>query len=169
MLVSNPNGRGIAIDPGLKGLGVAVFYRAELVKCSFVEPDKKVKRNLAAWRKLAHNLKEEYGTNYDWIVVESQQIYSRGKARPSDIMELRGISSMILGMYAHVPEQALPLPREWKGQLPPEVLARRVDARLCSSEHKRITETRKGRLLDIKHAIGLGLCASGRGISKVNG
>jgi len=62
-------------------------------------------------------------------VVESQEIHYQGKAPPADILKLAHVAGGILGILSAVcptTKLCLPVPREWKGQVPKPIHHKRI-------------------------------------------
>ena len=115
----------VAIDPGKKILGVAVFVHGELVECSLLV--------VANALSLLTAIKIRQADIY---VIENQQIYGRlqQKGDPNDLLELAHISGMLRGFIVSVSRaeqrdvQILrPKPREWKGTITKQVHHNRLE------------------------------------------
>ena len=137
----------LAIDPGCQKMGWAVFGPDnKLVSCGSIVADnmeQTAKRLLAA---VPHGI--THG------VTEYQQIYP-GTKRPNDIVKLAFAAGLYVGCF-EIPFTRV-LPREWKGQVPKDVMIKRIHGRLTDDERRRIPELATYRRHDVLDAIGIGL------------
>jgi hypothetical protein len=160
--------RLLAVDPGIRGCGAALFEDRELVKAGYVKNGVKEGDNPKAILSMALELMNWIG---DWwkapfyykpgeqeLVIEWPQVYRAGKLKgdPNDLLPLAGIGCA-LGAYLELHGATVRyLPREWKGQLPKDVVQRRVIERLSLEEVANI-ELAGARSHNIYDAVGLGL------------
>lgn len=171
-------GRVIAVDPGIRGCGVAVFdwssgaVYSELAKAEYVRnssvPDAPA-RALAAVL-MAYAVMTAVGPvrEDDQVVLEWPRVYwSRirsGAARgdPNDLLPL----AAVCGALATRGVPHCYAPSEWKGQLPKDVCRGRVRARLNAAEREVLdaAERAAGKSLahNVADAVGLGLHHLGR-------
>ncbi len=133
----------VAIDPGKKNLGVAVFREAVLTR-AYLVPTKDIFMALP---------------QCDEVVIEKMQVYP-GKSVADKLIELSIISGEIAGAMfnAYGTKATYYLPREWKGQLPKGVSHDRLRNQLTEDEFSRIQLPRaKKTQLDVLDAVALGL------------
>jgi hypothetical protein len=97
------------------------------------------------------------GLRPEVVVVERMQVYMRGKGDPRDLLALAAIGGGLFRAFGDA-EPVGPLPREWKGQVPREVMGNRIEQRLRDQGWwGRVAEPRrKANLNDVMHAVGLG-------------
>lgn len=139
--------RLLAIDPGTKSTGFAIFEdglvhvsRATLLSCADTDA--------------ALCTFEPYA---DIIVCEVPQVYPRSKADPNDLIKLALLAGALVAKWpAH--SKVLVYPREWKNQVPKKIHNARTLAKLTPSE-LRLCE---GLSHDEIDAVGLGLWYLGR-------
>lgn len=164
--------RLLAIDPGIRGCGVAVFEDGVLSDAAYLKnPNTSGGHTLEAstmakevvlWAKLG-------GTVED-LAVEWPQIYAtairmgKSKADPNDLLPL----TCVLGGVATCLQPAKAVsykPREWKGNLPDEPTRTRTKSRLSGSELG-VAEASARRIGALCHnmwdAVGIGLHHLGR-------
>jgi hypothetical protein len=139
--------RLIAIDPGTKHLGVAIFEDGFLYHAF-----------LLSWP--AHEIVEPFGRAD--VVIEKPQVYvgSRQKGDPNDLIDL----AIIAGRVA---EQLSPFtrdlyfyrPNQWKGNVPKDIHHERIKTRL--EKQGVLTNVEIPRTKSLAHnvwdAVGLGL------------
>ena len=160
----------IAIDPGLRGCGVAVFHDGKIAQAGYIR-GAKTGRGPAVWSVMAQAVRNEV---FMWepentpLAIERPQVYTVGKSKgdPDDLLELTGVVGAIC--YAHGGPVTAYRPREWKGQLPKEIHHNRIRKHLAAEGRLEATE----RLLagvppslahNVWDAIGLGRFALSRG------
>lgn len=179
----------LAIDPGasypgrqrkeqVPYAGCALFQWSELVWASLVKcptmtettpvppyarPNALVKRvcaeaNVARFR-------GKTGETLNVLVVENPRIYTKGKARPADIVALARIYGAFMGGI-DAEFYSGPAPSEWKGSIDGKVLNERVLTVTNADERIRLMKAQKsgrGGLSDhVLDAVGLGLFTLGR-------
>lgn len=180
--------RFAALDPGVRGCGVALYDWGELVACGYVP-------NPAEWEGDAQlGALVEMGVAVDvwveehwpeatrtelsdpWSVVfEWPQVYTAGKLRgdPNDLLPLAGIGMWLWGRRGLDPGHARYRPAEWKGQLPTggkrgaaDVVEARVRGRLGAEELRVLEAGLLNVARSLRHnvvdAVGIGLHHLGR-------
>ncbi len=128
----------LAIDPSIRATGVAVFEKQELVFCTVIRPTKsddpkKCKHyNLKEIQKI---LEKEIGWSVtpEAIIAEVPEVYQVSKGNPNQLMHLAVLDGMILGRLK-AQQTFLPLPKEWKGQVPKEIHNAKALAKLSRRE-----------------------------------
>lgn len=152
----------VAIDPGLHVCGVAEFEDGRLVAVRAVEVEKGAGRGPTAWSDMAKAVDSSLSSwlwSSSWsLVVEYPEIYTHGKSRPDDILQVAGVvGALVTGLHGCTSVSAY-RPKVWKKQLPKAVHHRRVKERLSLSERTWFSKTdHNGR-----DAVGLGLYELGR-------
>lgn len=146
----------LAIDPGLRGLGVAVFVDQELADARYVPSFEHGARGPAAWVAMA----KAFETNpWDVVVIEVPQIYQGAKQKgdPDDLLQVTGVVGAICGRV-RADRLVGVRPREWKGQLPKEVCRARIEGKLSEVELRRVVPSRHKSLAhNVWDAVGIGL------------
>lgn len=165
----------LAIDPGLRGTGVALLEDGEVVAAGYARPPVVVGvvTGRAHQAAVAARAVAEWaaGRGVTEVVVEWPQTYARAirggtsKADPNDLLGLAGVGAAIAALYAGLATTSY-LPAEWKGQVPKEVMHRRVESRLRLSELAYVraaVEAANARgKVDVWDAVGIGLHHVGR-------
>lgn len=151
----------IAVDPGIRGCGIAVFQDKSLRRAAYVEND--VSGSGLAW-----TVDGMQSAVLDWIsnelepeaqkywIAECPQIYQGGKQKgdPNDLIAL----ALVIG---GLPCARYYKPSEWKGQVPKDITLKRIKAKLFSEELKTI-DLAGAKSHNIFDAIGIGLFHLGR-------
>jgi hypothetical protein len=171
----------LALDPGIRGAGCALFDEAgaELRAAAYVRNPKRSGNGPAECVALAQAVDEWLGKavvnlrigNLDEVVVEWPQIYTAGKqiGDPNDLLALVGVDAAVCALASCGRPVRLThyLPRAWKGQLPKgEVFETRVLDRLVGTEVFRLDTALAQTPASLRHnvydAVGLGLAHTGR-------
>lgn len=150
----------IAVDPGLRGCGCAIFLGRRLGHAGYVEGPLLTGRGPEVWRFMAHEIVRwmgERGGPVNALVAEVPEIYpGMPKTDPNDLIDLAGVVGAIAGVLK-VPSQFY-LPRQWKGQIPKSVGTLRALAALDDAERERVEPApRKSLDHNTADAIGIGL------------
>lgn len=163
----------LAVDPGIRGCGVALFVEEKLVACAYVANSCRTGALAREAAAMAVKISEwveafEADNHYLRVVVEWPQVYQGGKQKgdPADLLPLAGIGAA-LGVLC--PSIRTVLPREWKGQVPKDVMGRRILSKLTPEETGivdacAVIKSLKHNVVD---AVGLGLFDADRLDSKV--
>lgn len=164
----------LAVDPGIRGCGVALFDGPILIKASYVkntetEGNGPFQCSCMADEILSYavgsgdidNKKQKID-----IVVEWPQVYTKSKGDPNDLLALAGIgAALVTHVYdirpGQVDEVIHYLPREWKGQVPKTIHQTRIKKALAPEEIAKISAP-KSLLHNVYDAVGLGLFRLGR-------
>jgi hypothetical protein len=160
----------LAIDPGLRGCGVACFRDtgpaegiAELLRAGYAAGSPNAVRS-EAWLTTVRAVKEFVGSDrVTELVVELPQVYrfSRSKGDPNDLIQLAAVVGALCEAFAPA-QQRIYLPAEWKGQVSKDVLWERACKRLTPEEEGRVVCRQKTLLHNARDAVVLGLQALGR-------
>jgi hypothetical protein len=165
----------LALDPGIRGCGVARFADDRLVWCAYVKnPMKKGTGPAACASMVGALLHLTTAGTYDNIVVEWPRIYQRGggksKGDPNDLRDLCGVSAGLACYYRGLSISHVE-PAEWKGQLPHEAVELRVLQHLSPQElgpdeleayKEGLKSGGKTFGHNVTDAVGIGLHALGR-------
>lgn len=155
----------LTIDPGSKGLAWAEWQGATMLSCGLhiteqVDIEDRAQDHADYFRAEA----------FARVVVERMTHYSTGQARDAkanDLLDLQLIGAYVAGKSIEPDGRILFVrPAEWKGQVPKDVMGRRIFAKLSDTEKERYgNETHRIRP-SLRHnvldAIGIGLWFFGR-------
>ena len=156
----------VSIDPALHGLGVGLWYGAELVGAQYiprpVRADRRGPNNwLEQWRAARAFFLSALGTLPAYVVVEHMEVYvhrgQRNVGKPEDILELQAVSAALVTLAER--DAFSYLPKQWKGQVPKDVMANRIKGRIEKAGWSdRVAWTNNAKTdCDILHGVGLGL------------
>jgi len=166
----------LAVDPGLRGCGVALFDEGTktLLRADYVKGSAKAER-AEAWAEMAVAV-DNWTDTQPRIVIEFPQVYKRQhmSARkkgtdPNDLLQLAAVVGAITSCVSSI-DVAVLLPMEWKGQVDKAVMWDRALKRLSTEELSRVPGPNvpgKPRVLkslahNMHDAIMLGLVHLGR-------
>jgi hypothetical protein len=152
--LGSKGGQVVAVDPGLRGCGVAEFSGGLLLRARYVVNPEKKARGPGAWAMMAIQVTEVV-TTPGVFVVEVMQNDGRSMGKVEDVLQVQGVAAWILALGGSVVGYQ---PREWKGSVPKPIHNTRVLGKLTSAERKAIVNDRH----DVIDAIGLGLYYLGR-------
>ncbi|TQF12496.1 hypothetical protein FJV41_28865 [Myxococcus llanfairpwllgwyngyllgogerychwyrndrobwllllantysiliogogogochensis] len=169
----------VALDPGLRECGVALFNldTGELLAAGMPTNPERQARGLAAWACMAGAVAEFLSSFLEplrasgaavsvTVASECPQVYTAGKSKgdPNDLIELAGVVGRVAGALGATSERSY-LPREWKGTLDADVMVERIKARLGERPHEHL-RVQLPRAQDKHHnvwdAVGIGLHFVGR-------
>ena len=126
----------VAIDPGLRGTGVAVFVDGALARAVYARNPEKVERGPEAWLRMAEAVRDQVIAFPEAdLVIEVPQVYVAGRSKgdPDDLLELAGVDGAITALLAPARIASFK-PRAWKGQVPKEIHHARVLRKLSPAE-----------------------------------
>ncbi|OHD23890.1 MAG: hypothetical protein A2Y38_20305 [Spirochaetes bacterium GWB1_59_5] len=153
----------LAIDPGTKKLGWAIFFEHRLLRVGLSETKLKEIDQIA----LAHAVRLDHecsSMRLSLVVVEDMRSYALAsqKGDQNDLIHLAQIGAFIAGYVR--PERVMHIaPAQWKGQMPKDVSHRRIEERLFAPERAVLsTLPDTGKRQHAMDAVGVGLCALGR-------
>lgn len=154
----------VAVDPGKLVAGVALFDDKELAAAWLVEGNHHFD---TAERILDSVLDRVPRPLITRVVIEKMQIYLGERVNKNDLIDVAimtgatGEAFRLRLMNPLVIE--LPHPRKWKGQVPKDVMVKRVIKTLSGEEHQRVRVPSQKKLAhNVWDAVGIGLWASGR-------
>lgn len=163
--------RLLAVDPGLRCCGAALFKDGALVACDWVRGQNTGQDYARACASMARRVTEWSGP-VSAVAAEWPQVYAQGKrgGDPNDLLPLAGVLGAVAAEIAGA-EFRCYLPRQWKGTLPKRtdeervMFKARVLARL-SDEELRATRAVSAAGHAWQHnvwdAVGIGLHHLGR-------
>lgn len=135
----------VAIDPGKRASGWAVFWKRELWACGFGNS--------------ADPILDATEGEPDLALIEAPRVYDRRrwKGDPNDLIDISIAGAILLGSLR--PERIKVIrPQDWKGQTPKDVQAGRTLAKLSRAERSRLDgATTKGKMHNVIDAVGIGL------------
>jgi hypothetical protein len=146
----------LAIDPGKKAAGVALFTGGHLKACTLARAASPlgVAREVARWASTRTALPR--------LVIENQQVYRGVKQDPNDLLPLAQCVGACAALISHVAFDN-PLPRVWKGTVKKEIMLMRIQERLTPVERLLLIDAAPKSLLhNVIDAVGIGLWACGR-------
>lgn len=164
----------VAIDPGVRGCGVAVFtddtmlFRADHVKSAFTKGNDAaacVAMALAVtgWviRLQVIPWDERHTLVLEWprIISASRQRAEKRNIDQNDLLALVGVDCAIAMAYQETMNLVTVFPDEWKGNTPKKIMNARAWGRLSTDEQSRVDSPSNHNTLD---AVGLGLHQLGR-------
>lgn len=145
----------VAIDPGLRGCGVAVFdHRNELKWATYVANTERTSKGPTAWHAMGYEVQKRV-SEHDQAYFEVPRIYpGMPKTDPNDLIDLAGVLGAITGYLVSAPTWCYPA--DWKGQVPKAMMTKRILKHLGEIEIQRIASV--GALdHNTIDAIGIGL------------
>jgi hypothetical protein len=148
----------LAIDPGLRGVGLAYFVDATLVHANYV-PNTVEGVGPAAWFGMGdavyHYMKDR-GYRVDVYVTEYPQVYKVSPGDPNDLIQIAAVAAAC-GCSFNLERAVGYRPRAWKGTTPKTRHHPRILAKLSDEEKATIAEKRKTYAHNVYDAIGLGI------------
>lgn len=161
----------LAVDPGIRGCGCALFEERKLIAASYVANPEKTGNTAEAAVSMAHAIRAWADTYWvDEMALEWPRIYAtrirRGltKEDPNDLLALTAVDSALL-MRLRAGKVACYAPPDWKGQMKKEPCHARVADRLSDTEWKvlKAADEEAGSLAhNVWDAVGIGLFHVGR-------
>ena len=164
----------IAIDPGIRGCGVAMFVNhtepKALICAGYVGNPNRKGNDLQEIRDLATAVNEFVDTASpswlcDELVIEWPQVYRAGKSKgdPNDLLILTAVAGAL--SYISVDKAYRVLPRAWKGTVDPDACIERIKTRITPEEYACVELPKAASLQhNVWDAVGIGLHAVGRGV-----
>lgn len=162
----------LAVDPGIRACGCAVFRDGVLHNCAFVENESDNDRRRAdpvfAASRMAGSVLRQFKA-VDKVIVEFPRIYQRaaGKSKgdPNDLTPLCAVGGALAGVFIDTEVWSV-APSEWKGQATKEAMTTRILGRLSIYEQEILDERLSTVAKSLRHnvidAVGIGLHALGR-------
>ena len=151
------------VDPGLRGCGVAEFRAGELVRAAYV-PNPMAGRGYEAHSALGEAVSTWVSDASERIIIEHPVIYPSAAQQKGDLNDLLDVvavgASVASGFRAHYIESVSP--REWKGQVPKNIMTMRIASALSETERANIEKCAAGLKHNVLDAVGIGLWKLGR-------
>jgi Holliday junction resolvasome RuvABC endonuclease subunit len=151
----------IAIDPGTKHCGWALFVDGRFDLCGLVRSSKQELPDRV--RQMAREMPMVFA---DHVVIERPEVYRSRflKGDPNDLISVAIVVGALVQAAKGTAEVDLPKPKEWKGQAPKEVTDRRIRKALSVAEFSKMQGLLRGVPLSLQHnvidAVALGLWAT---------
>lgn len=160
----------LCIDPGLRGLGVAVFDEGKLVRAAYVRNPVTKGVGYRAHAKLARATADWLATELQLmpiamkrVIIELPRIYpgsAQQKGDPNDLLDLVGVGGAFAAL-CHPDAVEHRYPSDWKGQVPKEVMTKRIREALDIHEHAAVRSVGE-KDHNTFDAVGIGLAFLGR-------
>lgn len=143
-----------ACDPGLRRCGLSIWDSGELIWAGPVVSPEATLRGPEAWLAMAEAVRNSCPLDFDYLVLELQQVYPRGLGPPpDDLLQLTGVVGCLTGLYANSKIEGF-YPRQWS-QVKKEIRhARLQEPGVLKPEEWAYVESYDKETLD---AISLGL------------
>jgi hypothetical protein len=156
----------VSIDPGVRGCGVAMFDEAGLCWARYLSNRAKTGDDYFAANFMAS---EVFYAVVDeepkFAIIECPMVYrgAQQKGAQSDIIAVAGVSYATAARLAPVGVSCQRVfPYQWKGQVPKEIMLKRIESTLKAQELARIEKTPKSLRHNVIDAVGIGLHYFGR-------
>ena len=120
----------VTFDPGKEAAGVAVFLNGELQN-AFLARGKTLDKTVRA---AAEGLWPANGTVGEVIVELPQSYAGKSKGDQNDLVDLALCAGIFLGAVGMGAQMRWIRPREWKGQVPGDVMIERIKSKLSKEE-----------------------------------
>lgn len=153
----------VSVDPGVHAVGIAFFIDRRLCSAAYVGGEWRGHRlPQVAFDAVAGALPRAYEIT---LVVEVPQVYGHGGAGkgedPNDLIDLALVVGAFVG-YLRPVALTIYRPREWKGQVPKDVMTRRIKEKLAPEEVAKVRLPARGKQHNVWDAVGIGLKKLGR-------
>lgn len=161
----------LAMDPGIRGCGVATFEDGVLIEALYIVSPCKTGNKAAECSSMASWIYASVArVDVDELVVEWPRIYASriregsSKADPNDLLALCGVDAALAALLAPAKVTSY-VPSEWKGSTPKEVCEARIKARLNKFEltvYAAAEAASKSKFHNVVDSIGISLFHLGR-------
>ena len=163
----------LAVDPGARGCGVALFRGGALAACAYVRNPAEVTADVgraASAGAMALAVQRWAVGLVDDLAVEWPRVYAtairRGASRgdPNDLLPLAGVDAALAALLASARCSSY-APFEWKGQMSKDAMAERIMSRLAEGEFALLEaacDNAGAKAHNIVDAVGIGLHHLGR-------
>ncbi len=156
----------VALDPGIRGCGVASFIDGHLSRAAYVKNPARRGCGAAECVAMARAVEAWYDGEADELACEWPQIYAKTQGKdPNDLLALCGIDTAVSCCVAPNGLTTTYKPAAWKGQMPKGACHQRIATRLNSIEFQ-IALKAAAAIGDLAHnmwdAVGIGLHHLGR-------
>jgi|APCry1669188970_1035186.scaffolds.fasta_scaffold01748_7 hypothetical protein len=160
----------LAIDPGVRALGVALFGglgQMNLMRAALIRNPIKVGNGpevaFAACEALVRWLEVD-ARRIETVIVEIPRVYgaAQQKGDQNDLIALAGIGYAASTAIVSATNRVRYFPREWKGTIDADQMTVRIEAKLIPAERQRIEKCPASLRHNVIDAIGIGLKFVGR-------
>lgn len=150
----------VSIDPGAYTAGVGVFHNHTLVRSQYVKVSNKMPLAERA-AEVARQVKA-LAPQAAHVVVEIPRVYPVSKGDPNDLIAITATAGAVLGAYAlDGVSFHYYYPSEWKGQVPKDIMTKRILAKLSRDELALVHDV-GAKTHNVVDGIGIGLKYLGR-------
>jgi Holliday junction resolvasome RuvABC endonuclease subunit len=139
----------LSIDPGLRKCGCATWTAGGELIAAWTARCSGRTRGPEAWRAIARAV---VAPPPRVVAIETMQVDGRTRGKEKGILELSGVVGVLTARFWDS-EVAAYTPRQWKGNVPKEVMRARLRSRLTPAEMSRIDSRATHDAWD---AIGIG-------------
>lgn len=164
--------RTLCVDPGLRGVGVAVFEGKVLERAAYIENPEKSGRGYRVASALAFKvhfwLDAHALTAPDKAIIEFPRIYpGHAKIDNNDLIDIATVGAAI-ATWCEADEIVSVFPADWKGNVKKDVMTARIKAELSYVELSKVDKScRRSLLHNVYDAVGIGLHRFGRLSKKI--
>lgn len=148
------------IDPGLRGVGAALFDGPVLTRASYVKNPVEHGRGYFAHASLAHAVRAAYPHDVR-VFIEHPRVYpGMPETDPNDLLDVVAVGSAIASQYFGAPSVEMVktvFPSEWKGTVKKEVMTERIYKKLTPEELLCIEQCPRHLFHNVLDAVGIGL------------
>ena len=151
----------LAIDPGDRCAGYAIFADKVLTVCGLVRGEKKID--------MITDFGNQIGTlTFDKIVIEKMNpdaVKAQRFNLARDLIDVAFVGGLLVGRASRNPNTEIVevIPSQWKGQVPREIMDARVVKHLNVFERLAVEKVRPASLAhNARAAVGIGLWSVGR-------
>ena len=156
----------VAVDPGIRGCGAALFADQVLLRAAYVPnpctsgngPRESASAALAVQQWL-----ELYGYTAEVLALEYPRVYP-ARSQKGDQNDLLPLAGVVCALAACYPSARVIryFPREWKGTVDADVMLTRIESKLTPVERTRLAPCPGDLRHNMIDAVGIGMRAVGR-------
>lgn len=146
------------VDPGLRGCGVAEFKGGELYRAAYIRNPVTSGRGYDAHSQLGGAVIDWISACSERVIIEHPIVYpsSNNIGDPNDLLDVVAVGAAVAaGFNAGYIETVFP--REWKGQVPKDVMTERISRAITAEERPRIEKCQASLMHNVLDAVGIGL------------
>ena len=171
-----PNFHLVAVDPGLRGCGVALFKGGTLLRAAYVKNNAEGRGyNAHVGAANAVRLWLYPTPMIDELVIEFPRVYPGSAQQKGDLNDLLDVAGVGAAISAAVRLSEMPVgsrvehvfPSDWKGNVPKETMTERIRRSLTDEERRAIEKCPASLMHNTLDACGIGLYKLGRLNKKV--
>lgn len=141
--------RIIAVDPGTEQAGFALFENGKLIQAELIKEKGSLKEH-RAWR-VSCRIGELLVPGAT-LVIEHPQVYARSPSDPDDLLALALVVGGVLALHKG---GEIVRPREWKGQVPKNLMTARILRQLDADERALCKQINDNH--NVLDAVGIGI------------